>query len=131
MARQQRIEPEVEQLWQVFHSRVNVTSDQFRTWLLTQGSGEEAFTADPDLGLPEPGRHILAVLRKRKVDLTGEDIQIMRETVDEIEDLLDTRPEAGLTDEEWRRALLDLGHDPLVNRAPRRNAPLDGRNTPS
>lgn len=116
MVRQQRVEPEVEQLWNDFHSCVNVTSEQLRSWLLTQGSGEEAFGADPDLGLPEPGRHILAVLRKRKVDLTDEDIRTMRETVAEIQDLLDTRPAAGVTDEGWRRSLLDLGHDPLVER---------------
>ncbi|MDG4787236.1 DUF3140 domain-containing protein [Micromonospora sp. WMMD1102] len=116
MARQQRVEPEVEQLWQDFHSRVNVSSEQLRSWLLTQGSGEEAFGADPDLGVPERGRRILAVLGKRKVDLTGGDIEVMRETVAEIEDLLDTRPAAGVTDEGWRRALLDLGHDPLLER---------------
>ncbi|MGW4460635.1 DUF3140 domain-containing protein [Micromonospora sp. NBC_01796] len=116
MARDQRIEPEVEQLWQDFHDRVNVTSEQLRTWLMTQGSGEEAFSPDPDLDLPEPGRQILAVKRKRKVDLTPEDIDVMRVTVDGIEGLLDTRPDAGPSDEGWRRALLDLGHDPLLER---------------
>lgn len=116
MARQQRVEPEVEQLWQDFHGCVNVTSEQLRSWLLTQGSGEQAFGADPDLGLPEPGRRILAILGKRKVDLTGEDIQVMRETVAEIQDLVRTRPPGGLSDEGWRRSLLDLGHDPLIER---------------
>ncbi|MBF9131579.1 DUF3140 domain-containing protein [Plantactinospora sp. S1510] len=114
MARQQRVEPEVEQLWQDFHNCVNVTSEQLRSWLLTQGSGEQAFGSEPDLGLPEPGRRILAILGKRKVDLTGDDIQLMRETVGEIQDLVETRPAAGVADEDWRRALLDLGHDPLI-----------------
>ncbi len=113
MARKQRVEPDVEQLWSDFHSCVNVTSEQLRSWLLTQGSGSEVFTANPDLDLPEPGRHILAILGKRKRDLTGEDIEVMRETVTEIQDLVDARPAAGLTDEQWRHALLDLGHDPL------------------
>ncbi|MEV4755008.1 DUF3140 domain-containing protein [Micromonospora sp. NPDC049559] len=116
MARDQRVEPEVELLWQDFHDRVNVTSERLRTWLLTQGSGEETFTAEPHLDLPEPGRSILAVLRKRKVDLTDGDIQVMRETIEEIDGLLDDRPEAGATDDDWRRALLDLGHDPLLER---------------
>ena len=116
MARESRVEPEVEQLWQDFHSCVNVTSEQLRAWLLTQGSGEEAFAAGPDLGLPQPGRHILAVLRKRKVDLTGEDIDVMRDTVDRVRQLLDDRPDGGVSDEQWRRALLDLGHDPLIER---------------
>ena len=114
MVRDQRVEPEVEQLWQDFHGCVNLSSEQLRDWLLTQGSGEAAFGADPHLGLPQPGRRILAVLRKRKVDLTADDIQVMRETVAEVADLLDSRPADGPRDEEWRRALLDLGHDPLI-----------------
>jgi hypothetical protein len=113
MARTQRIEPEVEELWQDFHGYVNVTSDQLRTWLLTRGSGEVAFGADPDLGVPEPGRHILRVLGKRKVDLTGADVEVMRQVVDQIQDLLTARPAVSASDETWRHALLDLGHDPL------------------
>jgi hypothetical protein len=116
MVRNQRVEPEVEQLWRDFHSCVNMTSEQLRAWLLTQGSGEDVFGADPDLGVPEPGRQILAVLRKRKVDLTREDIDVMRETVVEIQELVDARPAAGPGDEGWRHALLDLGHDPLIER---------------
>ena len=77
MARDQRIDPEVESLWEEFHAQVNVTSEQLRSWLLTRGSGEEAFAAAPDLDLPEPGRQILAVLGKRKVDLTPADIDVM------------------------------------------------------
>jgi hypothetical protein len=116
MVREQRVEPEVDQLWQDFHGRVNVTSAQLRTWLLTQGSGEDAFAADPDLDLPQPGRQIMAVLGKRKVDLTGPDIEVMRRTVEEIDGLLAARPPAGSADEQWRRALLDLGHDVLAER---------------
>jgi hypothetical protein len=116
MARDQRIDPEVELLWEDFHAQVNVPSEQLRSWLLTRGSGEEAFGADPDLDLPQPGRRILAVLRKRKVDLTPTDIEVMREAVAEIQRLTDARPAVGVTDQEWRYALLDLGHDPLVER---------------
>lgn len=114
MARDQRVEPAVETLWEEFHSRVNMSSGQLRTWLLTQGSGEDAFTGNPDLGLPEPGRRILAVLGKRKVDLTRTDIELMRESIERIDDLLAARPPGGVTDEDWRHALLDFGHDPLT-----------------
>lgn len=116
MAREQRVEPEVEQLWQDFHEHVNVTSAQLRSWLLTQGSGEEAYPADPSMDLPEPGRSILRVKGKRKVDLTPDDIILMRDTVDEIDNLLDTRPATGPADETWRHSLLNLGHDPLAER---------------
>ena len=55
MAREQRLDPEVEVIWEDFHAEVNIPSAQLRQWLLTRGSGEEAFGPDPDLDLPEPG----------------------------------------------------------------------------
>ncbi|WFE56210.1 DUF3140 domain-containing protein [Micromonospora sp. WMMD712] len=116
MVREARLDPEVEVLWEDFHAEVNVTSEQLRSWLLTRGSGTESFGAGPDLDLPEPGRQILAVLRKRKVDLTRDDIEVMREAVDRIRSLTAARPAGGVADDEWRRALLDLGHDALVER---------------
>lgn len=116
MVREARLEPEVEILWADFHAQVNMPSEQLRQWLLTRGSGEEAFGPGPDLDLPEPGRHILAVLRKRKVDLTPEDIRVMRDTVARIGALTAERPARGNAEDGWRHALLDLGHDPLALR---------------
>lgn len=116
MAREQRVEPEVEQLWRDFHSCVNMTSEQLRSWLLTQGSGQDAFPERPDLDLPEPGRSVLAVLGKRKVDLTRADIETMREALEQIQALLAARPPDGASDDTWRHALLDRGHDPLIER---------------
>ncbi|MEV0156519.1 DUF3140 domain-containing protein [Micromonospora sp. NPDC050686] len=116
MVREQRLDPEVEVIWEDFHAEVNVPSEQLRQWLLTRGSGEEAFGANPDLDLPEPGRRILRVLSKRKVDLTPEDIEVMRDAVDRIRALTEARPSRGNADDEWRHSLLDLGHDVLVER---------------
>lgn len=116
MVREARVDADVELLWEDFHNRVNMPSEQLRQWLLTRGSGERAFGPDPDLDLPEPGRHILAVLRKRKVDLTAADIRVMRDAVDRIDTLTAEKPAAGNADDGWRHALLDLGHDPLVER---------------
>ncbi|MDO3705859.1 DUF3140 domain-containing protein [Micromonospora sp. C28SCA-DRY-2] len=116
MVREQRLDPEVEVLWDDFHAQVNVPSEKLRQWLLTRGSGEESFGPDPDLDLPEPGRQILKVLTKRKVDLTPEDIKVMQDAIDEIQNLLEAKPPRGNADDEWRHALLDLGHDVLVER---------------
>ncbi|GGM40636.1 hypothetical protein GCM10011608_26810 [Micromonospora sonchi] len=116
MVREKRLDPEVEVLWEDFHAEVNVPSEQLRQWLLTRGSGEEAFGPNPDLNLPEPGRQILAVLRKRKVDLTPEDIEVMRDAIEQIRTLTAARPQRGNADDEWRHSLLDLGHDPLAER---------------
>ncbi|WP_446220280.1 DUF3140 domain-containing protein [Micromonospora sp. IBHARD004] len=116
MVREKRLDPEVEVIWDDFHAQVNVPSEQLRQWLLTRGSGEETFGPDPDLALPEPGRRILRVLTKRKVDLTPEDIQTMRDAIELIQNLMDEKPPRGNADDEWRRSLLDLGHDVLVER---------------
>lgn len=112
MATRQHSDTTVDQLWEDFHSHVNLTSGQLRDWLLTEGSGESAFP-DALSRLPEPSRAILTVLGKRRMDLTEADRRVMSETIAGIRDLLDRRPPAGGADDGWRHALLDLGHDPL------------------
>jgi hypothetical protein len=108
-----RTDPETNQIWDQFHYYVNVNSEELRSWLMSRSSGEDAF-AGPHQLMPEPGKSILAVLGKRKVDLTDRDVDVMRETVTQIEDLLSARPAVGgAVDDEWRHALMDLGHDPL------------------
>ncbi|WP_326553723.1 DUF3140 domain-containing protein [Micromonospora sp. NBC_01813] len=112
MAAHRRTDTSSDQLWDEFHRYVNVTSEQLRDWLLTEASGEQAFVG-PGTDLPQPGGAVLAVLGKRRGDLTSSDRQVMAQVVDEIRGLLERRPPAGAADDRWRRALLDLGHDPL------------------
>jgi hypothetical protein len=108
-----RIPADVELLWDEFHQTVNMTSDELRIWLLTDASGEDAFPADPDMGLPELGRRIVELLRKRKVDLTADDIQVMEQVSDYVAERTANPPPAGERDEEWRHSLMAVGHDPL------------------
>ncbi|MFV2011747.1 MULTISPECIES: DUF3140 domain-containing protein [unclassified Micromonospora] len=112
MAAYRRTDTDTDQLWNEFHAYVNISSEQLRDWLLTEASGEQAFVG-PGVDLPQPGGAVLAVLGKRRVDLTEPDRQVMARVVEEIRDLLASRPAAGAADDRWRRALLDLGHDPL------------------
>ncbi len=109
-----RIPAEVELAWEDFHRLVNMTSDELRTWLLTDASGEEAFPADgPGPGVSELGARVVDVLRKRKVDLTESDAELMQEVVDFVEDHLDNRPPNAERDDGWRHELMSVGHDPL------------------
>ncbi|WP_433465106.1 DUF3140 domain-containing protein [Spirillospora sp. CA-128828] len=109
-----RLPAEAELAWEDFHRLVNMTSDELRTWLLTDASGEEAFPADgPGPGVSELGARVVDVLRKRKVDLTEDDAEVMTEVVDFVEDRLEHRPPNEERDEEWRHALMSVGHDPL------------------
>ncbi len=108
-----RVSPEVELAWDSFHQAVNMTSEELRAWLLTEASGEDAFPPDPDLGLPELGGKVVNLLRKRKVDLTAEDADVMERVVDFVIAKEADRPPAGARDDEWRRSLMTVGHDPL------------------
>ncbi|MFF3668355.1 DUF3140 domain-containing protein [Microtetraspora malaysiensis] len=108
-----RSDPEVDLLWEEFHEVVNMTSAELRSWLLTSASDEDAFPADPDLGIQELGRGVLHVLRKRKVDLTDEDVEVMRRVVDFVRERVTTAPAGAVRDDRWRRALMSVGHDPL------------------
>ncbi|GAA3929809.1 DUF3140 domain-containing protein [Actinomadura viridis] len=101
--------PDTELLWEEFHQIVNMTSDEIRTWLLTDASGEDALPADPGMGLPELGIRVVDLLRKRKADLTGDDTEVMRKVVEFVED----RADAPEQDDRWRRSLMSVGHDPL------------------
>jgi hypothetical protein len=94
-------------LWQEFHSTVNMNSAELRAYLLAEASDEEGFPADPDMGIDELGRSVLHVLSKRKGDLTRSDLEVMRRVVELVETM------GGRTDDESRRELMSVGHDPL------------------
>lgn len=107
-----RIPLEVEVAWDSFHQVVNMPSEELRAWLLTVASGEDALPADPD-PLPDLGRKVVGLLRKRKVDLTAADADVMQQVVDFVLDAEANRPPGGAADDEWRRSLMTVGHDPL------------------
>jgi hypothetical protein len=108
-----RIPADVELAWDNFHEAVNMTSDELRTWLLTESSGEDAFVDEPDLQLPELGRKVVEILRKRKVDLTREDADVMRRVSDYVAGREANRPAEGTRNDQWRHSLMTVGHDPL------------------
>ncbi|MEO3874468.1 DUF3140 domain-containing protein [Nonomuraea sp. B12E4] len=98
---------ETDMLWDEFHRTVNMSSDELRSFLLTDASAEEGFPPDPDLGIDELGRGVLHVLSKRKGDLTTGDLAVMRQVVELVKTMGD------MTDDDSRRELMIVGHDPL------------------
>jgi hypothetical protein len=94
-------------LWDEFHRTVNMNSEELRAYLLADASDEEGFPPDPDLGIDELGRGVLHVLSKRKGDLTKDDLEVMRQVVELVETMGDRK------DDESRRELMSVGHDPL------------------
>ena len=104
---------EVEQeLWDEFHRVVNMTSRELSDWLRVR-SADEQTEQFPDQAGSQTGRHVLAILGKRRGDLTEDDERVMRNVVDRIhaERRSDLEPTAG--QEHCRHRLMTLGHDPL------------------
>ena len=103
---------DVETLWDEFHALVNMTSRELEDWLRAQSSGEQA-EALPDQAGTERGRGVLAVLGKRKKDLTDDDLQVMRSVVRTIRQQRGETPEPTAGQPRWRHRLMTIGHDPL------------------
>ncbi|MEU4578283.1 DUF3140 domain-containing protein [Nonomuraea sp. ATR24] len=98
---------ETDMLWDEFHRVVNMNSEELRSYLLADASGEDGFSADPDLGIDELGRGVLHVLSKRKMDLTDADRDVMRRVVELVETV------GNKSDDQARHMLMSAGHDPL------------------
>ncbi|WP_149181924.1 DUF3140 domain-containing protein [Streptomyces sp. TRM49041] len=100
------------ELWDEFHTVVNMTSRELQEWLSTEAAGEETEEL-PDRAGPPTGRRVLEILGKRRTDLTADDIAVMRRVCEIVRSRRDPSldPKAGGAD--WRHALMDIGHDPL------------------
>jgi hypothetical protein len=101
-----------DELWQDFHTVVNMTSRELEDWLRVEAADEDT-EALPDQAGPHLGRRVLEILGKRRVDLNPDDVEVMQTVVDRVrsERREDLEPTAG--DEAWRHRLMRIGHDPL------------------
>ncbi|MEU7815630.1 DUF3140 domain-containing protein [Pseudonocardia sp. NPDC049154] len=99
-------------LWNEFHRVVNMTSRELEDWLRTDSAAVDS-EVEPDHAGTSTGREVLAILRKRREDLTAADADCMRRVVDRVlsQRRDDLEPTAGQA--AWRHKLMRLGHDPL------------------
>ncbi len=104
-----------DELWEEFHAAVNMTSAELESWLRESDAGERPTGSEPlpDQAGPAPGRHVLAILRKRRGDLTTEDAEVMAAVVDRVHQQRGEEPEPTAGEMDWRHRLMDVGHDPL------------------
>ncbi len=100
------------ELWDEFHTVVNMTSRELQEWLSTEAAGEQT-EALPDQAGSAIGRRVLEILGKRRTDLGDDDVAVMRRVVDIVRSQRspDMEPRAGGTG--WRHGLMNIGHDPL------------------
>ncbi|MEU2556502.1 DUF3140 domain-containing protein [Streptomyces sp. NPDC014684] len=107
---------ETEALWEDFHRVVNMTSAELASWLRVRDADEEVEPLPDEAGSPT-GRHVLAILQKRRTDLTDDDVRVMHQVVDTVGELVDMEnepePERTPADTRRRHRLMTLGHDPL------------------
>lgn len=103
---------DLDALWNEFHRVVNMTSHELSEWLRTRPA-REASEELPEDAITGKGRQVLGVLRKRRTDLTGEDVRTMRQVVRLVNEERrgDLEPTAG--EAHWRHRLMSVGHDPL------------------
>jgi hypothetical protein len=107
------IPAEVDVAFDSFHQVINMTSEELRAWLLTEAPGSGEPPAERDPRLPELGKQVVELLRKRKVELTERDADVMEQVVDFVLTQEAEGPADAETDDEWRRSLMLVGHDPM------------------
>lgn len=103
---------DLDALWQDFHDAVNMTSRELRDWLQTQAADEGAESLPEHAGT-ELGQGVLAVLSKRRTDLTDDDVAVMQQVVERVTALRGEVEEPTPGNDRWRRRLMNVGHDPL------------------
>lgn len=103
---------ELDTLWDEFHRVVNMTSQELAAWLRVSDAAEESEPLPEHAGSPT-GQHVLAILQKRRTDLTDADIQVMYEVVDTVNEQADLENEPEPEETRRRHRLMSVGHDPL------------------
>jgi hypothetical protein len=96
-----------------FEDAVNMSQKELKEWLQTD---ESKSVGQSDGGGEskghESGRKIVQILEKNKSDYT-DDIDHMRRVVSYVHRHQSQKPEGDMKDSNWRRSLLNWGHDPL------------------
>lgn len=103
---------EREALWDDFHRVVNMTSAELAAWLKVRYADEETEPLPEQPGSPT-GQHVLSILQKRKMDLTDDDVRVMRKVVETVTSQVDLENEPEAEDTKLRHRLMTIGHDPL------------------
>ncbi|WP_329415522.1 DUF3140 domain-containing protein [Streptomyces sp. NBC_00704] len=103
---------EMDALWEDFHRAVNMTSQELAAWLRVRDADENAEPLPEQAGSPT-GQHVLAILQKRRTDLTDDDVEVMYRVVDAVAEQADSGNEPEADETRRRHRLMTIGHDPL------------------
>jgi hypothetical protein len=89
-----------------------MTSQELAAWLRVRDADEDTEPLPEQAGTPT-GQHVLAILQKRRTDLTDDDIRVMYEVVDTVTEQADLENEPDAEETSRRHRLMTIGHDPL------------------
>jgi Protein of unknown function (DUF3140) len=103
---------ELDALWDEFHRVVNMTSLELSQWLQLRDQGENS-EESPEQPATPTGQQVLSILRKRRTDLSDDDVRVMYEVVDMVERERTTAPKPQADQGKRRHRLMTIGHDPL------------------
>ena len=101
-----------------FGEAVNMTPAALEKWLDTDDSKRVGWKGDDGKGAGESvghesGRHIVAIKRKKKAELTDEDIAHMKKVVGYVHrHAAQGGPAKDKEHSDWRYSLMNWGHDP-------------------
>lgn len=96
-----------------FEEAVNMAPKELEDWLETDASKDAGWGEGESVG-HRSGRRIVEIKRKKKDDLTDDDVAHMRKVVGYVRrHLAQGGPHDDVEDSRWRHSLMNWGHDPL------------------
>ncbi|MBE2317835.1 DUF3140 domain-containing protein [Solirubrobacter sp. CPCC 204708] len=96
-----------------FDDAVNMTPKELEDWLQTDESKEVGWGEGESLG-HQSGRRIVEIKRKKKDELTDDDLAHMKKVVGYVHrHLAQGGPKEDKEHSRWRYSLMNWGHDPL------------------
>lgn len=104
-------------VYREFTEAVNMRPDELERWLGTEqskssGQLKAGRTGGESVG-HESGRRIVALLRRKRNELTERDVAHMRKVIGFVHRHLAQRPGGDVRETRWRYSLMNWGHDPL------------------
>jgi Protein of unknown function (DUF3140) len=107
---------EIDDIWADWNSVVTMTASEIEEWLDSDESREVGQKNDgggESVG-HKSGRRIVAILRKKKTELSPADVEHMHKVVGYIKRHLAQGPASDVEHSRWRYSLMNWGHDPLT-----------------
>ena len=97
-----------------FFALVNLTPRELTAWLETQESKSVGFdSGDGESVGRKSGRRIVTILKKKRAELTADEVKHMRKVVGFIRRHCAKGPRKQVETSRWRYSLMNWGHDPL------------------